>query len=296
MLFITPESLASYIIDPMRAIKLFLFVFLAIPAVSIVSSAQRAVEVFDIGYGSAAQIAGPVKMLLGPFGKMSVDTSSNRIIVSDDAANVEKIRALIARLDRITRNMLVTVEFIDQTSFRHAQADLRWEARGDGWVIASLPKPLRGGFAELSASDTRGNSKADRKQFLRLMENTPGKIFVGESVPFTNYFVRHGGNYGYISSQTTFKNAGASFSVTARKLNDGKIMLSLEPEVSHYDRAQGTFTVKNAATSVVMDDPGSAVIGGDSGNMETFGANFLRGIGGGDAESDFVMIISVKSE
>lgn len=252
------------------------------------------VEVFEVHYGSAREMEGAVRMALSPNGKLSVDESSGYIIVNDEAENLEEIRALISRLDKAPKSMLVEVEFAEESHLKSLVADIKWRLAGPGWMIGDIP----GHGSGVSASASAGISgvKGSKKQFLRLLENKHGKIFVGQSVPFTDYFVRYGRGHGYISSNTVFKNAGTSFNITAKTAPDNKILVSLEPEVSSYDRGTNTFQVKNAVVSALVGDPGTLVIGGNDEDKESFGANFLSGLGGGSEKSRFVMILTIKSE
>lgn len=258
------------------------------------ANAGRMVEVFEIHYGSAKEMEGAVRMLLSPKGKLSVDESSSYIIVNDENENVEEIRALIARLDKAPKSILVEVEFIEESHVKSLGAEIKWRLAGTGWMIGSFP----GQGSGLSASARAGVSgaKGTKKQFLRLLENRRGKIFVGESVPFTDYFIHYGRGHGYITGNTVFKNAGTSFSVTAKTAPDNKIMISLEPEVSSYERGINIFQIKNAAVSALVDDPGTLVIGGNDEDKESFGVNFLSGLNGKSEKSRFVMILTVRSE
>jgi type II secretory pathway component GspD/PulD (secretin) len=258
------------------------------------ADAGRMMEVFEIHYSSPKEMEGPVRMLLSPAGKLSVDESSSYIIVNDERENVEEIRALIARLDKAPKSLVVEVEFVEESHIKSLGADIKWRLAGTGWMIGTFP----GQSAGLSASARAGLSgaKGTKKQFLRLLENRQGRIFVGESVPFTDYFIHYGQGHGYITGNTVYKNVGTSFNVTAKTASDNKIMVSLEPEVSSRERGTNSFQVKNAAVSALLDDPGTLVIGGNDEDKESFGANFLSGLDGRAEKSRFAMILTVRSE
>jgi type II secretory pathway component GspD/PulD (secretin) len=235
-----------------------------------------------------------VRILLGPFGKMTVDESSGFIIVSDDKESLEDIRALIAKLDRPPKTMLVEVEFIEESQVKSLGVDIKWRASGAGWTVGTSPDSGQG----LSANAVAGSSdaKSSKRQFLRLLENRPGRIFVGESVPFADYLFHYGARHGYIGANTVFKDAGTSFSVKAKTVVGSQILVSLEPEVSYYDRTKNVFQVKNASLTAVVNDPGSLIIGGNYAEGGTFGANFFSGFGGRAENSRFVMILNVRTE
>jgi len=258
------------------------------------ADAGSVVEVFEIHYSSAKEMEGAVRVLLSPKGRLSVDEKSSYIIVNDENENVEEIRALIARLDKAPKSMLVQVEFVEESHVKSLGADIKWRLDGTGWMIGSFPG--QGSGLAASAGAGLSGTKGTKKQFLRLLENRQGRIFVGSSVPHTDYFIRYGQGHGYITSNTVFKNAGTSFNVSAKTAPDNKIMISLEPEVSSYERGTNVFQVKNASVSALVDDPGTLVIGGNDEDKESFGVNFLSGLGGSSEKSRFAMILTVRSE
>lgn len=279
------------IIDPM-----FRLIWATVSVIVILLSSgpaycQKVVEVFEIYYGQAGDMAGAVKLVLSPEGKMSVDESSNIIIVNDRPVNVEEARKLIKRLDRAPKNIRIEVEFFEEERINSLGLNLQWRVEGAGFAVATIPAPGSPG-AQVDVHQLLKNARSTKKQFLRVMENQTGRIFVGESVPFAGYLVR----YGYIEKDVTFKNAGTSFVARAKTITGGKIALSLEPEVSSYDGGNNSFTVKNAATMIVLDDPGSVALGGVDSVEESFGGSFLQSAGGREANSRFVMVITVQSE
>lgn len=253
------------------------------------------VEVFQIHYSTAADLENTVRGLLSEEGTVSVSAPTNALVVMDRPEMVERVRDLLARLDRRPKNIRVEVEFIEEKKLKESGMDVRWRAGGGGWSVGTLPQAPRHGLeSNFSAGTSRFNGK--KKQFLRLMENRPGRIFVGEAVPFTEYYIGYGRRFGYISRNVTFKDVGTSFSVTARTAEKGKIEVTLDPEVSYYDGEKKNFDVKRASTSIVMDDPGTVALGGLDGQGDSFATNFLSGLEGSDSQSSFVMILTVRSE
>ncbi len=57
-------------------------------------------RVFDIHNGSAAQLVAILRPLVAPSGQLAAYASGNSLIVSDRAANVERLRKLIEQMDR----------------------------------------------------------------------------------------------------------------------------------------------------------------------------------------------------
>lgn len=254
---------------------------------------ETVVEVFQMRFSNATDWEETVRGLLTEEGSVSANEANNVLVVMDRPDNVEKIRALLTRLDQRPGTIVVEVEFVETGRSRKGGMDIQWRAGGGGWSIGSLPSG-RGMASSMSSKASRSHST--KKQSLRLLENRPGRIFVGEAVPFTEYFLQFGRRYGYIAESVTFKEVGTSFSVKARRAGEGTIEITLDPEVSYFDKKKESFVVKRASTSVLVNDPGTVVVGGIDGEEDSFAANFLRGAAGTNSSSAFSMILRVRSE
>ncbi len=251
------------------------------------------VEVFEIHYSDAQELIESVASVLSDKGKVTVNSPSNTLIVVDTPAYIARARDLIARLDRRPKNIRIDVDFIEKEQLDKLGINVDWRISGPGWTVGNVPHDMEG--VHVTGSVTSSTLDSKKKQFLLLMEGHEGRIFVGESVPLTEYFFSYGYRYGYISRNVKFKDAGTSFVVTARSAGKGKMRVSLVPEVSYYDKKRETFIVKNAATEILMDDPGSVVIASSEGVSDSFSVNFLRGVDKEKSKSSFVMILSVNS-
>ncbi len=257
--------------------------------------AHASFEIFEIHYSDAGELEGAVMALLSESGKVSVNSSSNSLIVKDNPKVLRQVRQMIARLDRKLKNIRIEVEFIEKASLDKTGANIKWGTGDSGWSVGVISR-APGGRVSAGLTARRSDFKGKKKQFLVIMENRPGRIFAGESMPVTNYFFQYGRNHGYLAQNTQFKNVGVSFSVKASVAGKGKLRITLEPEVSYYDRKRNSFPVKNAATTLVMDDPGTIVIASSGDNKDSLSVNFLRGINKKDSKSEFVMILTARSE
>ncbi|VAX16113.1 hypothetical protein MNBD_NITROSPINAE02-89 [hydrothermal vent metagenome] len=288
------SQVASHVSQVARFVILFVLLqFFLAPATSY-PQPGTAVEVYKIYYQNAQDLEEAVKAVLSGNGSVTIVRNANAIVVRDYRYNLKLVKDIIARLDTQPKSINIEVKFVEESELRMAGIAINWRATREGWNIGTIPASKGGANINLNASVS--SLKTERRQFLRILENRHGKIFVGESVPFSNYYYNYGVNHGYLSQNTTFKNAGTSFSVTAKTVPGKKIKVILEPEVSYYDRNLRSFSVKNASTEVVTDNPGMAVIASSAGDTESFGSKFLMGVENGEKKTRFVIILSVRSE
>ena len=273
------------------AFALFIVAGQATPAFG----AHALVEVFEIHYSDASKMVNVVEALLSAEGKISVAETSNSLIVRDYPKNIAEVKKLLARIDKKPSTIVINVKFVEEEEAREVLAGLSFKISGPGWSVATdSAKGADGVAVSLKASvDTL---KSTKTQFIRILENRKGKIFYGEEHPVTNVqrHVYPGGEV--VSRDTSFKKAGTSISVTARKVEKGKIMVSLTPQTGKYNKEDGTYSTKSASTTVVVDDPGTIVIGGLDGAESSSTAGIPVGVGSKKRTSSSVMILSVKSE
>ncbi|MFV1917788.1 MAG: type II secretion system protein GspD, partial [Patescibacteria group bacterium] len=258
-------------------ISYLFYVFPALLLLAVPANAERTtVKVFKIAYADVYSLKETLKVVLSKEGKISVDARSHSIVVVDYPRVITKVQKLLAQLDKRPKNIRIKVDFVETSKLKTFLADIKWRVKGNEWTVGMIPSSGEGSGLDLTAGVFSSHSK--KSQFLLILENRTGRIFVGQEVPFTDYFMQYGYMYGYIGQKVHFKKAGTSFMVTARTTGKGKIYLTLEPEVSYYDRTKKSFNVKNAATTVVVDDPGTVVIGSLNDQSDSFSSNFFRGV------------------
>ncbi len=271
------------------------FIFLYLGISQIPAYSETVAEVFEIHYSEAEKLQETVRPLLSEQGRVSVAPSTNALVVLDKPEVIQRIRWILAQIDRKPKQIRIQVDFVEKERLKEYITDVNWRAGKKGWSVGS-PLGSHKNHAGMGFSIGTQRQSSKKSQFLLLRENLPGRIFVGEEVPHASYYLQYGHRHGYLAPNVTFKKAGTSFSVTARRAGKGKLHINLQPEVSYYDREEKSFSVKNASTALVVDDPGTVVLGGSDGQDGYFNANFMRGVNNSNATSNFVMILKVRSE
>lgn len=88
------------------------------------------VETIPINYNKAADLQNKLKDLLSEGGKLQVDTRTNTIVVKDLPANVEEIKALIARLDTPIPQVLIEARIVEVDTSFSREVGVQW---GGSW-------------------------------------------------------------------------------------------------------------------------------------------------------------------
>lgn len=100
------------------------------------------------------------------------------------------------------------------------------------------------------------------KQFIVVSDGLSASIFVGQTVPYVNYYRRYLYDGGYIEKDITIKEVGTKLKVTPRIIGD-LVEISLTPQVSYISsKGRGIIDITTLTTTVIVKDGHSVSIGG----------------------------------
>ncbi len=91
---------------------------------------EGVVETIPISYNKASELQGKVKDLLSEGGKLQVDERTNTIVIRDLSKNIEDIRALIAKLDTATPQVLIEARIVEVDTSFSRELGVQW---GGSW-------------------------------------------------------------------------------------------------------------------------------------------------------------------
>lgn len=235
-------------------------------------------KVIRINYATANEIASSVQGVLSSRGSVTVDQRTNSIIVRDIHASFAKVDALIAELDKPTKQIRISAKIMLIDSNYLNELGIRWsaekmteqpggrltvssEANLVATKLASFTWGIISGEYNLSASIAAiiSNNKGtivDHPEIITL-DNKTATIYSGERIPINT--LDEAGNV-----VTTFFETGTKLEVTPHITAENRILMHLKPERSAYNPTAGGFTIitRNAETNLLVGDKETVVIGG----------------------------------
>jgi len=108
-----------------------------------------------------------------------------------------------------------------------------------------------------------GRSSSYTKQFIVVSDGLSASIFVGEEVPYVDYYVSFLYDNAYIASNVTIKEVGTKLKVEPRIIGNGSVEITLTPQISYLaDRRRGVIDIQKLSTTVIAYDGQPLVIGG----------------------------------
>ncbi|MBI5150007.1 MAG: type II secretion system protein GspD [Candidatus Omnitrophica bacterium] len=248
-------------------------------------------RVFDLGYAKAEEISTKVGEVLTPsVGSMKFDARSNKIVVSDTAQALVKIRKMIEAFDEKDKQVLIEAKIIQITLNNEHKMGVDWEAivrdyhsldlTGNFSILSSTDKHGRLGIGTLAtddytalieALDTVGTTNILSSPRITAINNKEAKILVGSTEPYvTTTTTTPSSGPTTTAESVNFIEVGVKLYVTPTIHQDGFVTMKIKPEVSS---VTSNITTSNnntipvvetseAETTVSVKDGVSIIIGG----------------------------------
>jgi type II secretory pathway component HofQ len=237
--------------------------------------------ILQVRYATADELKRSLEFALSKRGSADVDARTNSILVTDIAERVQKIREMVDKLDSETIQVEITARLVDLDETAARQLGISWNmsnlhsAGERASATISHDTPLATAAAELKFGivrrwgDIEGTIQAlERANKANLVlnpsittvNNRKARILVGKEVPLI--VLDKSGN-----PITELKKVGITLEVTPYINSENQVTMDLHPEVSDL-ASQATvqggivFETSEADTRVMVQDGGTAVIGG----------------------------------
>lgn len=257
--------------------------------------------VYECQHISGEAFSRALEPFLSVHGELTDCEDSDLVIISDDRANLEKLKEIAISIDRPVRQVLVSasiVEFqiadgfekdisLQYNQFRNLGALASTGGFNDvGNRILSAIIPSGGNPSSLSGTSSymyydpdeqtlfsafitflerNGTAQILSSPSLIMRRGHTGTILSGEDIPITESNVGSGGT----SFSVEYKSVGIKLRVTPESIFDDRVVLEVSPEVSNIIRFEESpagrnpvIAIRNASTMLEMSDGYMVSIGG----------------------------------
>jgi type II secretory pathway component GspD/PulD (secretin) len=195
------------------------------------------VEVIPLHNRPAEEIIPLLQPLLGP--EDAISGQGGTLIVRGSPATLGAIQRLLAELDRVPHNLIISV--------RSTMEDVR-EGHSTGGDIQVGPGgiSIQGSAGARELSTGRGAT-----QHIRVLEGMPAMLSVGEESSRTEpVIVPHPGGYAVVPATTS---ATGRWLRVVPRLQGQQVLLDIQPEEAHPDpRHPRTLNVQRLSTQLMV--------------------------------------------
>ena len=257
----------------MKASSIFLCLLILLPASQAQQPPHR-VGIYPLGFADAPSTLDLMQKVVGPTGTVSLDEVNHRLVVMASDETHAQLAALLGKLNVAPKNVRIEVRFNDESTRRSSGAGVSavggivLGSGGTRTTLAVLPR----------LENTTTVISSDVTQTLLVMSGREAVLRVGESVPYAEWLVNYGFQWGYLQERIAWRDVGASLVVEPTVIGNGPmIQVRLTPELSGLvDGNPYHVRISRVATEVTVQDGQTFQIGGLN-KDEDFYSHFLVG-------------------
>lgn len=247
----------------------------------------------QVNYSTAAELESKVREFLSPRGKVSPDSRTNILIVSDTGTQLDKIRRVLEKLDRPERQVRIEARIVYATDEFKRNLGLKWggsydpetaaNLAGEQWsngvevTALNLPKKavtdfsVKGNIAkvlgedlfkldmELQLGETTGISKTISSPKVVTLNNKEAEIEQTTQIAYNTLDDAS-------NTITEFKEAPLKLRVTPQITPDNKLLLDIEVNDDTATTSPASdepaIESKRIQTKLIVNDKETIVIGG----------------------------------
>ncbi len=242
-------------------------------------------EYIPINYANAGLDIKPhlAKILTPKRGHLSVDERTNMIIMTDVREKINQAKEIIAKLDKVTPQIMIAARIVEVTKNFSRQLGIDWSiTRNDndspkntrnfslamnypvastgsiGYTFSHLSKSPLVLDATLSASEVKGDVKIISSPKILTLDNKKAKIKQGLQYPYLERDDSGG-------SSVKFKDIDLLLEVTPHVTPDKRIAMSVhltKDDVASITNGVPSLSTNEADTELLINDGDTIVIGG----------------------------------
>jgi len=187
-----------------------------------------------------------------------------------------------AQLPADMQNIKITVNFYStsvdsyialDTLFRYTDKNIAVHKNPAYFTRSGIKVGVAGKDFKAQLDFAKGNlrSSEETEIFLVVTPNNPGRIFVGQQIGVPRFYYA---NYWFTAVEYDFVTAGRSLEVTAAKMPNGAIKMSLTPVLSEFMPNKSDLVLTELTTTVIAD-PGQTIV---IGSADTSSQNIANAI------------------
>jgi type II secretory pathway component GspD/PulD (secretin) len=212
-------------------------------------------EEFELSYAQAGQIKNEIQELLSQrVGKMRVDERTNKIMVTDLAHNIEKVKQLVKAFDSKPREVFIEAKIIEVTFTDEYAWGIEWEklfsklgGLKDVNITGSFPSnPVSTSSLSLNVGSLEahnysgvidlieeiGHTRILSWPQIRVAHNQEARFMVGTREAYVTQEISQDAATTTVVEEVEFLDVGVTLFVTPRINKEGFVRMDIKPEVS----------------------------------------------------------------
>jgi type II secretory pathway component GspD/PulD (secretin) len=232
-----------------------------VPPQSVPMPQNMVVEVIQLRYRTSQELIPILQPMLVP--GAGISGLPGQLVVRTTPANLEDVKRILAGVDTMPRQFLITVRQDADMTNESSAAGVSGNVGGErGRVIVPGSRDSRGGNAVIRQGDSharihiiegRSSDISSDTQSVRVMEGREAFVRIGQSIPVRGREVRRTVINGQVVEQvvdsTQYRDLSTGFYVRPR-ISGERVTLDLSPQREALSRQGGAISVQSVVTTV----------------------------------------------
>jgi type II secretory pathway component GspD/PulD (secretin) len=249
-------------------------------------------KVFQINYRKAEEMEKAVELLLSSEGRISVDKRTNSLIVKDYPANIRAVADFLKEQDRKIQQVRIKIRYVDEAALKRIGASIGWQYQGGQWAIGNIMSNKKGMNIDALLGAEKERQKVTGEQTLLVMSGSEGRIAVGKSISYTDWFYWYTKNRGYMIKETKFKDVSTGF-VVRPMVAGSNINIVIFPQISYFsDGRMNEIIYREASTTINCKNGETVLISSSDTSSENIVSNIFGGLQASKTEGSFYMMLT----
>lgn len=247
------------------------------PVVEIIP--DRNMQMVMLKFLQAASVEPVAANLLSAYGKISIDSETNSILLCDTPEKLQLIIAEIKKIDKTPQQVMIEVVIVDVKLEDDTEIGVDWaHPGGNGNIFTNTLAGATSGmdFTFLHNGIDLSVKALQQVRDVEILASPRVMVLSGETaliqtveeIPYTELIDSTEGGAGLTS--TEFKDVGVTLEVSVLVTDEQRIRLTVSPEQSvdtgrtgvDSDNTTPIIDIRRANTTLLMDDDQVAVLGG----------------------------------
>lgn len=249
--------------------------------------------VIPVHYRTASEVLPIVKGMLSPKGRVTFAASAHSLVITDTAANIQRVRTFLETFDTAPQQVRIRLRFNEKASSAERSIKGRGRVSGNGWSIATGEKTADG--VEIRLDDRQKQQQETNEHVLVTTSGTPAYLLTGADVPYRQRWTGFCRRYAACPDTIEYLRIDTGMEILPRIVGD-RASIEITPRISRVQAGDPTGVIRftRAATRLLIPLGQWVEVGGThQSDNEVLSAILERG--GGQEQSSLSMSILVET-
>lgn len=231
-------------------------------------------KVYPLAFADGAAVTQALVQVLGTPVTCILEPRRNQLLIGAPEAQHATIAGLIRQLDIPPQNVRITVGFHETVQREQFGASVE----GGGVVRTDLAPGRYRLRVQPRVENVLMQGRSDTVQSLLVASGHEGFISVGEQVPYLEWLMDYGLQFGYLEQRVAWQEVGARLWVQPTVIGSGPLVrIRVVPELSGFADGRSCRIRYNRVSTEIVAQDGQTVSLGGLARDETFYSRFLVG-------------------